>query len=149
MLLFLTVFVRDTTYGALTSALFHLAANPAIYAKLQAEVDSVCPGGEASFSHEKVKNLPLLDGVINETLRLKPPVPNGTPRITPPEGLHIDDDLYIPGNVHVVMPPWVMHRDERYFEKPLEFIPERWILGGEKAGMIKDRNAFFPFQIGE
>ncbi|KAK0609046.1 Tryprostatin B 6-hydroxylase [Lasiodiplodia hormozganensis] len=138
----------DTTYGALTNALFHLASNPAIYAKLQAEVDSVCPDGEASFSHEKVKNLPLLDGVINETLRLKPPVPNGTPRLTPPEGLQIDDDLYIPGNVHVIMPPWVMHRDERYFEKPLEFIPERWILGGEKAGMIKDRNAFFPFQIG-
>ncbi|KAK7718873.1 hypothetical protein SLS57_005983 [Botryosphaeria dothidea] len=138
----------DTTYGTLVNAFYYLASNPAIYAKLQAEVDAACPDGEDSFSHERVKNIPLLDAIINETLRLKPPVPHGQPRVTPPSGLQIDDDLSIPGDVHVFMPQWVIQRDERYYERPHEFIPERWIVGGEKAGMIKDRTAFFPFQIG-
>ncbi|GME35797.1 Cytochrome P450 [Neofusicoccum parvum] len=138
----------DTTYSALVNAFYYLALNPPIYAKLQADVDGLFPDGDASYSHDKAKDIPLLDGIINETLRLKPPIPNGAPRMTPPDGFRIDDDLYIPGNVDVWMPQWVIQRDERYFERPLEFIPERWIAGHEKAGMVKDRTAFFPFQIG-
>ncbi|EKG18424.1 Cytochrome P450 [Macrophomina phaseolina MS6] len=139
----------ETTYVTLVNAFYYLAAHPSVYANLQREVDAACPGGEASFTHDRVKNLPLLDAVINETLRLKPPVPLGQPRLTPPEGLRIDDDLFIPGDVHVSMPQWVIQRDERSYERPEEFVPERWVAGGEKAGMIKDRAAFFPFQIGE
>ncbi|KAL1640901.1 hypothetical protein SLS58_006517 [Diplodia intermedia] len=137
----------DTTYSTLTNALYHLAANPRIYTALQRAIDAAVPGGDAAFTHDAVRNVPLLDAVIDETLRLKPPVPCGTPRVTPPEGLRVDDGLYVPGGVHVWMPQWVVQRDERYFERPGEFVPERWIddEGKGRAGM---RGAFFPFQVG-
>lgn len=67
-------------------------------------------------------------------------------RVTPPQGLQIDE-VWIPGDTIVVIPQWVIHRDERYFLRALEFLPERWLA--EKGRLIKDERAFFPFQIGE
>jgi cytochrome P450 len=56
------------------------------------------------------------------------------------------DEVYIPGDVVVNVPIHTVQRDERYFEKATEFIPERWTE--EKAHMVKDRRAFIPFSIG-
>ncbi|GME33891.1 Cytochrome P450 [Neofusicoccum parvum] len=136
----------DTAASTMINALYYLATHPDAQAQLQRAVDDAMPDGE--FEYNKIKDVPLLEAVINETLRLKPPVLSGNPRQTPPEGLRIDDDLYLPGGVDVVVPQWVVHRDERYFERPNEFVPERWVAGSDKAGMLKDRRAWFPFQIG-
>ncbi|KAL1617437.1 hypothetical protein SLS56_010980 [Neofusicoccum ribis] len=136
----------DTAASTMINALYYLATHPADQSQLQRAVDDAMPDGE--FEYNKIKDVPLLEAVINETLRLKPPVLSGNPRQTPPEGLRIDDDLYLPGGVDVVVPQWVVHRDERYFERPNEFVPERWVAGSDKAGMLKDRRAWFPFQIG-
>lgn len=73
-------------------------------------------------------------------------MPSGLSRVTPPQGLQIDE-VWIPGDTIVVIPQWVIHRDERYFVRALEFLPERWLV--EKGRLIKDERAFFPFQIGE
>lgn len=87
---------------------------------------------------------PVLESVINETLRLYPPVLFGSQRVTPPEGMHIEN-TYIPGDMVVYMPTWQLHHDARNFVKPDEFIPERWT---EKNEMILNRSAFLPFLIG-
>jgi cytochrome P450 len=60
-------------------------------------------------------------------------------------GLTIDE-VYIPGDVAVSVPTYTLQRDERYFEKALEFIPERWTE--ETAHMVKDKRAFIPFSTG-
>jgi cytochrome P450 len=39
-----------------------------------------------------------------------------------------------------------MHRDPRYWQEPLVFMPERWTE--EKPGAIIDKGAFLPFIIG-
>jgi tryprostatin B 6-hydroxylase len=44
----------------------------------------------------------------------------------------------------VSVPTWSIQRDERYFEKPNEWIPERWF---SKPELIKDRPAQIPFSI--
>lgn len=119
--------------------IYYLTSNPKVYQRLQKEVDEVISnGGDAS-------QIPYIDAIINETLRLKPPVPGGMGRITPPEGLTIDE-VFISGNIIVIVPQHVVHRDERNFERALEFLPERWVDEGKE--MHRDDRAFFPFSLG-
>lgn len=90
--------------------------------------------------------LPYLEAIMTETLRLKPSVPSGNPRVTPPEGLVIDE-VRIPGNTIVIIPQYVVQRDERNYVRPLEFLPERWMEEGKDLTL--DGKAFFPFTIGK
>ncbi|KAA8901371.1 cytochrome P450 67 [Sphaerosporella brunnea] len=135
----------DTTASTLAHAFYFLAKYPGAYKKLQNVLDAAFPGGDAEFSNATACGLKFLEGVIFETLRLKPAVPGGMLRMTPPEGLTIDE-VYIPGDVVVSVPTHSIQRDERYYEKASEFIPERWM--DEKAHMVKDKRAFIPFSKG-
>jgi cytochrome P450 len=130
----------------LANALYFFASNPSVYRQLQKHVDRVFPDGDRSFLYEKVRDLPYLEAVINETLRLKPAVPSGQSRVTPREGLQVDE-VWIPGDTNVIVPQYVIQRDDRNFPRGEEFIPERW-LGEKKRDMVLNEQAFFPFQIG-
>lgn len=131
----------DTVSSALTNALFYLSTHSTILSKLQSKLDHAFPLGMQDWSHDKVKNINYLDYIINETLRLKPSVPGGLARVTPPEGLQIDD-IYIPGKMIVSVPTFTIQRDERYFTRAREFIPERW------EGVSKESVPFIPFSRG-
>ncbi|KAE8351348.1 cytochrome P450 [Aspergillus coremiiformis] len=137
----------DTIGITLAHALYYLTKYPSTYRKLQLELDSAFAENAkpSEFNNEKLRNLPYLDAIINETLRLKPAVPSGQPRLTPPEGLQIDE-VWIPGDTIVVVPQYVIQRDDRNFPSGAEFIPERWLEDKEK--LILHEEAFFPFQIG-
>ncbi|OGM40935.1 putative cytochrome P450 oxidoreductase [Aspergillus bombycis] len=126
----------DTTSATMTNMFFHLAKDHALYKTLQAELDAL-----KDLTQESLKGVKLLEAVINETLRLHPAVPSGLQRLTPPEGLQIND-TYIPGDVTVCIPMHTLFRDERVFAQPTEFIPERWTTRSE---LVKDPSAFFPF----
>lgn len=118
---------------------YELALNPEQADKIYNEV---CDFDIAK--HNKLKNLSHLNGCINETLRLHPPVPSGGYRETPPEGVVINEK-YIPGNTTLVAPRYTIGRLESCFEKAEEFIPERWYSRPE---MVKSRKAFSPFSQG-
>ncbi|UPL01945.1 hypothetical protein LCI18_012879 [Fusarium solani-melongenae] len=131
----------DTTAVALTNALFYLVKHPQVYRKLQELVQAEFPGGENEWTYEKAK-IPFLDYIIYETLRLKPSVPAGLARLTPPSGIQVDE-VFIPGDTVVSVPAYTIHRDPRYWDNPLEFRPERWeTLNPEKAPWI-------PFSRGQ
>lgn len=104
------------------------------------------PRGAEDWSYDKVSSVTYLDDVINESLRLKPPVITGGYRATPPEGLQIDE-VFIPGDINVFTPIQLIHTDERYWEQPQEFVPERW--GEKKEEMATDESAFLPFSMGK
>ncbi|KAJ8119669.1 hypothetical protein ONZ43_g3430 [Nemania bipapillata] len=122
----------DSTAAALTHLFFQLLHDPELVRQLQDQLDAL-----PSLAHDNLQTVELLDAVINETLRLHPPVPSGTQRVTPPEGLRIGDTV-IPGDVIVQVPSHTVFRDPRAFERPLEFIPERWTTRPE---LIKDKSA--------
>ncbi|KAF5638147.1 cytochrome P450 monooxygenase cytochrome P450 [Fusarium sp. NRRL 25303] len=133
----------DTTSSSTTCLLHHLALHPDVLDKLQAEID------EYKSTHDEydlvsLSKLQYLQACIDESLRLYPVVPSGVPRMTPPEGLQLDD-VYIPGDTIIHNPSYTMYRDERCFEKPNEFIPERWITRPE---LIKDASVYAPFSTG-
>ncbi|KAL1850331.1 hypothetical protein Plec18167_007432 [Paecilomyces lecythidis] len=133
----------DTTAATLTHIMYYLAKYPEQLAKLRAELEPLLQG-RTILDPKDVPSAKHLNGVIHETLRLHPPIPSGFPRITPKEGMVING-TYIPGNTTVVVPLWAMGRSEEVYERPLEFIPERWYSQPE---LIKQKNTFAAFGLG-
>ncbi|KAH6605547.1 Cytochrome P450 [Trichoderma cornu-damae] len=129
----------DTTAVTLTHIFFELAYDKNLVNALQKEFDAL-----PSLAHDNLMKIPLLEAVINETLRLHPPVPSGTQRMTPPEGMQIGERR-IPGNIIVQVPSYTVFRDPRAFEEPTAFIPERWTT---RQDLIKNRSVFIPFNTG-
>lgn len=85
-----------------------------------------------------------LTAVINETLRLHPPVPTGGYRQSPPEGIHIGG-TFIPGGVTIVSPRYSLARLESSYKEADKWIPERWT---SQPDMIIDIRGFAPFSQG-
>ncbi|TVY92722.1 Cytochrome P450 monooxygenase [Lachnellula willkommii] len=133
----------DTTAATLTHIFYHLSRSPKAVSALRKELDAFYqPGSESEF--KDLQEAPYLNGVINEALRLHPPVPSGLPRFTPPEGITIGS-TYIPGNVQISTPFWSMGRLESCYKNAEEFLPERW---EENSELILDKSVFVPFSSG-
>ncbi|KAK2745869.1 hypothetical protein FQN57_003482 [Myotisia sp. PD_48] len=133
----------ETTAANLTTVLYLLARHPDKQKALRDEIDSLVPN-LSEFSHQKLVGSALLEGCINEGMRLYPPVPSGMQRVTPPEGAMIAG-RWIPGETIVSTPTYTLHRDSRYFIEPDRFIPERW---STKPELILHKAAFSPFLTG-
>lgn len=91
-----------------------LATHPDVTQKLQEELDALfqeAPEPDANA----LSRLKYLQACIDEALRLQPVVPSGAQRITPPAGLQVKDDLFIPGDVIVQVPTYTLHRGRVFF----------------------------------
>ena len=128
---------HETTGLALTWTLFLLGENPEAEARLLEELDAVL--GDRPATLQDLSQLPYLDCVIKESLRLYPPA-YGVVR----EALN-DCEIggyVIPKGATVAMFQWVVHRDPRFFDDPDAFRPERWADGlAERLPKF----AYFPF----
>jgi len=133
----------ETTASALTYLFYFLAANPDKQELLRNELHSLVQNGE-DFDIRDLQDASYLNGVINETLRLWPPVLSGIQYVTPPEGINIGN-TFIPGNVTVFSPAYTVHRLKSCFVRPDEFIPERWSL---KPELIINKTGYAPFSLG-
>lgn len=100
----------DTTSTTLIHAFYHLCKQKDILDKLRTTLDSLNLSAD-DLIHQDVQNIPYLDGIINETLRLHPPVPSGLLRTTPPEGITCDG-VFIPGDTTISVPFYVIGRCE-------------------------------------
>lgn len=90
--------------ATLTHIFFHLAYDADLVETLQREFD-ILP----TLTHDNLVTVSLLDGVINETMRLHPPVPSGMQRVTPPGGLQIGERT-IPEHTIVQVPSYTTFR---------------------------------------
>lgn len=136
----------ETTATTLASALFYFAKYPTVQAKLQHQLDTTMPRGPQDWDYEKIKSITFIDHIINETLRLRPAVMTGGSRVTPAEGLQVDE-VHIPGDVNVIVPTQLLQTHERYYQEAKQFVPERW--GERREEMGTDRAPFFPFLLGD
>ncbi|KAF8140210.1 high nitrogen upregulated cytochrome P450 monooxygenase 2 [Boletus edulis] len=142
----------DTTATVLKNTIFYLLTNPAYYTRLREEVDAAFPPTETSALDTRIlPSLPFLNAVINEVLRLQPPVSTTLQR-APARGTKgkLVGTHYIKEGTHIQVPPYVLHRDPRYFyPRPDEFWPDRWILEtSDSQEFVLDRSAFIPFSMG-
>lgn len=130
----------ETTATGLLATFYYLVRNPDKLKKLQHEIRGRFKSRE-DINSESTHKLTYLNAVIEEGLRLFPPLPNNWPRMSP--GAEIDGH-YVPAGVTVSTCTWATQHDERYFHEPYAFKPERWI--GE--GLGDNRQASQPFQLG-
>ncbi|KAI0652507.1 high nitrogen upregulated cytochrome P450 monooxygenase 2 [Trametes meyenii] len=144
----------DTTSSVLSSLIFCLLTHPESYDRLRAEVDSYYPPGEDALNTKHHADMPYLNAVINEAMRLYPPVSDGSQRIVPPgSGGKVFGNSYLPEGTITTVHLYTIHRDPRNFSPlPDSFWPERWIIAssGDKLGakVVHNPAAFFPFSFG-
>ena len=97
----------DTTTAALAYISYHLAKDSKVVEGIRKEL--VDNGIDGEFSCLSLQSCEYLQAVIDEGMRLHPPVPDGVYRLTPPEGLQIGETS-IPSNVTVIQPIYTMQR---------------------------------------
>lgn len=135
----LTIFLagHETTANALAWTWYLLAGSPEAEAALHAELDTVLGGRLPTV--DDLPALPYTRAVLAESMRVLPPA-----YVVGRQPLH---DMEIGGfrveaGSIVLMSPWVIQRDPRWWPDPLRFDPGRWTPEME-AGL--PRFAYFPF----
>ncbi|KAI9372755.1 cytochrome P450 [Aspergillus egyptiacus] len=127
---------RDTTASLLSSTFFYLSRNQAAWNKLRQTIinefgDSQNPRGE--ITHARLKDIPYLRYVLNEVLRLQPPVPlnfrtaakdTTLPRGGGPDGR---SPIFIAKGQPIMYSVYAMHRRKDFYGEDADvFRPERW-----------------------
>ena len=128
---------HETTANALTWAWYLLSQNPEAEARMHAEIDRVLGGSLPVF--DDVQRMPYTTGVFAETLRLYPPAWAIGRRAKQDYAI---GDYTIPARSILLLSPWVVHRDPRWFPEAERFCPDRW--RPEEAEKLP-KFAFFPF----
>lgn len=128
---------HETTALALTWAFLLLSRRPDVERRLAAELDERL-GGRAPTSAD-VADLPYAQAVVKEALRLYPPAYTVAreAKVATRLGEHS-----VPAGSTVLLSPWVVHRDPRWYAQPDRFDPGRWEGDLEKR---LPRFAYFPF----
>lgn len=120
--------------------MWYLSTNPKTLERIQQEIRTSFRSFE-DITGDSTATLPYMNAVIEECLRLFPPVPGGTPRKSPGETV---DGRYIPAGSYVSSHLWYIHRDPDRVTRPDAFEPERWL--GDR---VKNEKPFtWPFLIG-
>ncbi|MFN3372098.1 MAG: cytochrome P450 [Chloroflexus sp.] len=135
----LTIFLagHETTANALAWALYLLAQHPAIATAVVAELDTVL--GDRLPTVADLPALRFTERLFAEALRLYPPAwLIGRRAITP---VTIGEVRVAPDTI-VLMSPWLMHHDPRFFPDPYRCDPMRHTPEAQAA---RPKFAFFPF----
>ncbi|KAH9879678.1 hypothetical protein IAQ61_001497 [Plenodomus lingam] len=124
---------HETTASALTWAVYCLCRYPDVQSRLRDEVRTQLPAlhdSNASFSSTEIDRLPYLNAVLQETLRVFPPVPITIRETT------LDTTIqshFIPAGTTLVICPWAINTSTHLWGPDARsFNPERW-LGPGKA----------------
>ncbi|XP_050099192.1 cytochrome P450 9c1-like [Anopheles aquasalis] len=142
----------ESAVTLLSFALYELARDDPIQSALQQELERV----PAKAGYDSLRSLPLLDAVVQETLRKWPPTPLLVRECTKPYlvaasangerpaiPLRVGDKLYVS--------VWSLHRNADHFPDPERFDPERFMEGSGETATLKVANSeqlYIPFGIG-
>ncbi|KAL8383419.1 hypothetical protein RB595_006937 [Gaeumannomyces hyphopodioides] len=143
--------------SVLTAGFYFLTTNPECMTRLQAELRRKFTS-YGDITEEGLRDMPWLNAVIEEILRLHTNVPYGLPRISPG---YMVDGHYVPKGSIVSSCAYATTHSARYFNRPNEFRPERWLptsppeqgdapASGRSGSDFEadDKSAFRPFSVG-
>jgi enediyne biosynthesis protein E7 len=125
----------ETTAQSAAWTVALLCGNPTALAKAYAEVDAL---GSVLIRYEHLERLPYLRACFDEALRVQ-----ASPGLIRTAN---EDDViggyHIPKDSHVVLSPYGLHHDRRFWTRPQCYEPERFLSS------TINRNAYIPFNIG-
>ena len=138
----LTIYLagHETTAVALLWTLLSVANNPSVQDEMDDEISRVL--GSRIPGPEEVEGLQYTKQVIDESLRLYPPI-----WVYPRDAVG-DDELggyHIPAKSSVLLSPLVSHRNPRYWDNPEAFDPHRF---DPRLVKQRPRMTYFPFGAG-
>jgi cytochrome P450 len=135
----MTLFVagHETTANALTWTWYLLSQHPDVEAKVHEEIDSVLAG--LLPKPDDFARLGYTEMVLAEAMRLYPPAWTLGRRALNDYQI---GQYVVPAGSIVLMSPWVMHHDARFYPEPYKFDPERWTVEGKES---RPKFAYFPF----
>ncbi|WP_417611720.1 cytochrome P450 [Owenweeksia hongkongensis] len=131
---------HESSANVLTWLFVELAKNPEIEAKLFKEINEEI--GTSSILYEDLRKLPYLNQILNETMRMYPPIWHlGR--------MNLEDDVLgeysIKSGTHIRISPFTIQRSTDYWENPNVFDPERF--NSENSQKIIS-GSFIPFGNG-
>uniref|UniRef100_A0A7N0TAY7 Cytochrome P450 n=2 Tax=Kalanchoe fedtschenkoi TaxID=63787 RepID=A0A7N0TAY7_KALFE len=132
----------DSSVITLEQTMKELVKNPRIMRKLQQEIRSVV-GNKSEIHQSDLSRMEYLKCVVKETLRLHVP-----PMVTR-QASDKDSKLggfQIPANAAVLINMWAIHMDPATWDRPLEFLPERFL--NTRYDFTGQDDKYFPFSLG-
>ncbi len=135
-----TIFMagHETTATTLSWAWYLLANADWVRQSVHDEIAAVC--GDRTPTLADLPQLRWCRAVIQETLRLYPPVP-----LLPRQAREADriGHIDVEKSALVMIAPWLLHRSPDLWDKPNHFLPERFLSGARI-----DPFAYIPFAVG-
>jgi cytochrome P450 len=127
---------HETTSNALTWTWWFLSQHPDAQERLHAELASVLGGRPPTTAD--LAHIPFTHAVLAESIRLRPPAwAMGRQAVAP----HALGDLTVDRGDVLVVSPWVLHHDGRWWPRAGAFEPERWL----RPEPDRPRHAYLPF----
>ncbi len=105
----------DTTAMILTYVVYLVLKHEDVKVELIKELSTLTPNPK----FDQLENLWYLQNVIQEVMRMYPPVPGGLPRIVPNGGGRLGR-YQLPAGTQVSTQAWTMQRDSTVFSDPLK-----------------------------
>ncbi|GKZ24469.1 hypothetical protein AbraIFM66951_010693 [Aspergillus brasiliensis] len=138
----------ESSATALSAFVYYTLSHVSVYDRLVAEIRGAFETYE-QIDISSLVQLSYLNAVLQETLRIYPPVAVTLPRVVPANGAVIDGK-FVPGGVTVGVNHFACYHDPRNFHRPDEFLPERWLPEyQEQEPFLKDcQKSFQPFSFG-
>ncbi|KAF8217518.1 cytochrome P450 monooxygenase pc-1 [Mycena galopus ATCC 62051] len=143
---------RDTTMTVLTFVVYFLSMYPTVFERLRAEIVERV-GCERRPTYEDIREMKYLRAVINETMRLYPPVPSNLREsvnaTTWPSADPTQPPLYIPAGTKVSYSVFLMHRrTDLWGPTADEFDPDRFLDARLRKYVVANPYCFLPFNAG-
>jgi cytochrome P450 len=134
-----TIFIagHETSANGLAWTWYLLTQHPEIERRLNSEIDHVL--GNRPPTVEDLPKLQYVERVVSESLRLYPPLWIIGRRAIVDVMI---DDYRIPSGTLVLLSPYLTQRDQRFFENPARFDPDRWTPELKNS---RPSFSFFPF----
>ncbi|TLD31295.1 hypothetical protein PspLS_01879 [Pyricularia sp. CBS 133598] len=150
--LFMVVAGTESTASAIRSVLVHTMSTPAVYAQLKAEIATAVRSGAASspiIKNEEAVRLPVLQAVIYEGLRMRPPLLGLLPKVVP-EGGDTLAGHHVPAGTAVCVNASSLLRSEALFGPDTDvFRPARFLELQGEARAAMQRNVELAFGSGQ
>ncbi|XP_054288640.1 probable cytochrome P450 6a13 [Macrosteles quadrilineatus] len=133
----------ETASSLMSFCLYELARHPKIQERLHREVKDAVERNGGKMSYQLLHEMPYLDQVINEALRLYGTGQVLTRVCTQPYQVP-DSDLLIEMGMKIIIPLFSLHHDPHYYSDPYTFDPERF-----SDDQVKKRHPYVFMPFGE
>jgi len=141
----------DTTANTMTIILYHLATIPEIQAKAREEVLSVIGGPEEPITLDKLFQCQFLLAIIKESLRMFPVVPMIAREVQEThKNTGVCPRFNSSSSFGVLINIFALHYNEKGWNRPTEFLPERWLDPSIDVSHADPRERVYcPFALGK